>query len=32
MARAFKPRPEPAMPILDENIPFSIDIYSVEMR
>ncbi len=32
MARAFKTRPEPIMPILDENIPFSIDIYSVEMR
>ncbi len=32
MARAFKTRPEPITPILDENIPFSIDIYSVEMR
>jgi tetratricopeptide (TPR) repeat protein len=27
MGRAFKERSEPLMPILDENIPFSIDVY-----
>lgn len=32
LARAFKPREEPISPILDENIPYSIDIYRPEMR
>ncbi|MGV7930552.1 MAG: tetratricopeptide repeat protein [Spirochaetota bacterium] len=32
MGRAFKPRSEPIQPILDENIPFSLGIYSREMR
>ncbi|HNU91279.1 MAG TPA: tetratricopeptide repeat protein [Spirochaetota bacterium] len=32
MARAFKERSEPIRPILDENIPFSLGVYSKEMR
>ncbi len=32
MGRAFKQRVEPIRPILDENIPFSLGIYSREMR
>ncbi len=32
MGRAFKTRTEPIQPILDENIPFSLGIYSREMR
>ena len=32
LARGFKPRTTPIMPILDENIPYSIDIFRAEMR
>ncbi len=32
MARAFKQRTEAIQPILDENIPFSVEVYSKEMR
>ncbi|HSV95746.1 MAG TPA: tetratricopeptide repeat protein [Spirochaetota bacterium] len=32
MGRAFKERTEPIRPILDENIPFSLGIFSLEMR
>ncbi|GAB4221058.1 MAG: hypothetical protein Kow00102_13320 [Spirochaetota bacterium] len=32
LARGFKPRTTPIMPILDENIPYSIDIFRADMR
>ncbi|HQI37369.1 MAG TPA: hypothetical protein PLH80_02245 [Spirochaetota bacterium] len=32
LARGFKPRVTPIMPILDESIPYSIDIYREDMR
>ena len=32
MARAFKERSEPIKPILDEDIPFSLAVYSKDMR
>ncbi|MCX8123659.1 MAG: tetratricopeptide repeat protein [Spirochaetes bacterium] len=32
LARGFKPRTQPIMPILDENIPYSIDIFRAELR
>ncbi len=32
LARGFKPRTTPIMPILDENIPYSIDIFRTDMR
>ncbi len=32
MARSFKPRREPIMPILDENIPYSLDHFRKSMQ
>ena len=32
LGRAFKQRSEPILPILDENIPYSIGVYSASMR
>ncbi|MEJ5362697.1 MAG: hypothetical protein WHV26_11610 [Spirochaetota bacterium] len=32
LARGFKPRTTPIMPILDENIPYSINIFRTDMR
>jgi len=32
MARSFKPRREPVMPILDENIPYSLDHFRKTMQ